>query len=86
MAVQDSYGTFNHYFTITPSDTVDFAPPEIPDAVFVGGAGNLVLVMGDGTTKTLSGCLAGTVYPFSALKRINSTNTTATLLIGLRRV
>lgn len=86
MSVQDSFGPFNHLFTITPSDTVDFAAPEIPDAIYVGGTGNIVVVMQDGTTKTLTGVLAGTVYPLSGLRRINSTSTTATAMLGLRRV
>lgn len=85
MPLQDSYGSFNRLFTITPSDTVDFVAPDIPEAFYVGGAGNVAVVMGDGTTKTLTGVIVGTIYPISGLKRINTTNTTATLLIGLRR-
>lgn len=67
-------------FAITPHDSTDF---EIQtQAVFVGGAGNAVVVWEDGTTSTLNGLLAGTVYRLK-LRRINSTNTTATNLVGL---
>ena len=78
---------YNRFFAITPSDTVNFTDVQQQEMVglYVGGAGNAVIVMGDDTTITLSGLLAGTIYPMRC-KRINSTNTTATLLRGLLQV
>lgn len=74
---------YNKFAAITPSDTVNFAVP--PDAIYVGGAGNIVAVMGDGTTVTFSGVPAGTRLPI-APTRINATNTTATNLVALNSV
>ncbi|HEX6537476.1 MAG TPA: hypothetical protein VF041_23040 [Gemmatimonadaceae bacterium] len=67
-------------FAITPSDSVNFA--NVTRALYVGGAGNVVGVMQDGTVVTFSGMTAGTVYALR-LKRINATLTTATGLVGL---
>lgn len=65
---------------ITKSDTVniEFGPP---DAVYVGGAGNIVLVFTDDTTATLA-VIAGQTLPFPNVKRVNSTNTTATAMFA----
>lgn len=41
---------------VTPSDVTTFDPT---DVLFVGGAGNLVLTMEDGTALTLTGVPAG---------------------------
>lgn len=71
---------------ITKSDTVDFADPQAPhrccDAIYVGGAGTLVVVLEDNTAITFAGALAGTIYPFRA-RRVNSTSTTATSMVAL---
>ena len=67
-------------FAITPSDTVDF--DSIAKSIYVGGAGTVVLVTPTGTVLTFVGVPVGTVLPVCA-KRINSTSTTATNLIGL---
>ncbi len=50
--------------------------------LYVGGAGNLVLVMIDGTTVTFTGLLVGTTYEF-AFKQINQTGSTATNCVAL---
>ena len=76
--------TFNRAFAITPSDTVDIVPE--PQGLYVGGAGNAVLVYPDGSTILYSGLLAGIIYPFVGWVRINATSTTATLLFGLRNI
>ena len=68
------------HFAITPHDSTNFTYST--RGIYVGGAGNAVLVDEDGTTCTFTGLLAGVVYPFRC-KRINSTNTTATNLVGL---
>lgn len=75
---------YNAFFAITPSDTVDFSGDDTKlTAIVVGGAGNLVAVMPQGTvTFAVS---AGQVLPIRC-KRVNNTNTTATGLVGLRQV
>jgi hypothetical protein len=74
---------YDKFFAITTSDTNNFAV--VPDAIYIGGAGNLVAVMPDGSTVTFTGVLAGTVLPISCI-RVNATNTTATALVGLKQV
>lgn len=79
--------------TITKSDTVNFdgstysANPAgnfkpIPcDAIYVGGAGVVVVVYENGATASLT-AVAGQTLPVKAI-RVNSTNTTATLMEAL---
>jgi hypothetical protein len=67
---------------ITKSDSVDLARPT--HAIFVGGAGVVAVVFEDGTTADFT-CVAGEILPVRA-KRVNSTNTTATLMIALYQV
>jgi hypothetical protein len=68
------------YSAVTPSDSVDL--DVICRAIYVGGAGNVVAVRHDGTTVTFTGVQAGTVLPI-AVRRINSTSTTATGIVAL---
>lgn len=68
------------YFTITPHDSTNFSIST--RGIYVGGAGNLVAVDEDGNAVTFTGVLAGVVYPIRC-KRVNSTNTTATNLVGM---
>lgn len=77
-----SSGTMPAYdaFAITPSDSVNFNSP--CRAFLVGGAGNVAIVTPSGNVVTLTGLLAGVIYPIVAI-RVNSTNTTATNLVGL---
>lgn len=83
-------GNYTYAQAVAKSDTVDFpkvgaSPPgsvACADALYVGGAGDVVAVMDDNSTVTLSACLAGTIYPIR-MRRVNSTNTTATLLAAL---
>lgn len=67
-------------FAITPSDSTDFA--YVTRGIYVGGAGNIAAVMKDGSVVTFSGAAAGTVLPLR-VSRVNSTNTTATNLVGM---
>lgn len=64
---------------VTPSDTVNFT--EVPRAIYVGGAGNIVAVM-DGAAVTFTGVPVGTILPIKPT-RINLTSTTATLMLAL---
>jgi hypothetical protein len=72
--------SYNRYRAVTPSDSADIG--ELTKAVWVGGAGNLVAVAQDGTTCTFTGVPAGSWLPLT-VKRINSTNTTATSIVAL---
>lgn len=67
------------YFSITPSDTVDFT--FTARSIRVGGIGDVVAVREDGTAVTFKNCYAGEVLPIVAI-RVNATNTTATQLVG----
>lgn len=68
------------YVAITPHDSTDLSV--VTRAVYVGGAGNVVAVRKDGTAVTFVGVTAGSVLPIR-VSRINSTNTTATNIVGL---
>lgn len=76
---------FNIAAAITPSDTVDIAAntnlPASTDAIFVGGAGIVAAVMSNGSVVNFT-CTAACLLPIKA-KRVNSTNTTATLMVAL---
>jgi hypothetical protein len=65
---------------ITPSDTVNMAAG--CRGVYCGGAGNIAAVGNDNAVATFTAVPVGTFLPICP-KRINSTNTTATLLIAL---
>lgn len=67
-------------FAITPADAGEFA--QFTRFIYVGGAGNLVVVMEDGTVGTFVAVPVGTVLPVRAF-RVNATGTTATNLVGL---
>ncbi len=79
---------------ITKSDTVNYdgstfsanaatqPTKAIPaDAVWVGGAGIVVLVAEDGTTSAIT-AVAGSLIPVRSI-RVNSTTTTATVMTAL---
>lgn len=67
-------------FAVTPADS-DLA--KFTRALYVGGAGNLSLrLVGDSADVTFTAVPAGTTLPVRC-KRVNSTNTTATSIVGL---
>jgi hypothetical protein len=80
---------FNKWRPITKSDTLNFdgTPSTKPerafacDAIFVGGAGVVVAVQQDGTIGAFT-VVAGEMLPIKAI-RVNSTDTTATLMVAL---
>lgn len=51
-------------------------------ALYVGGAGNVSVVMAGGQTVTFSGVAAGTLLPIR-VTRVRATDTTATLILAL---
>lgn len=69
-----------HGFDITPADGADLG--ELTRALYVGGAGNVTLVMASGAEVTLAGLLAGSLLPLR-VRRVKATGTTATALVGL---
>lgn len=73
-------GPYRDAFAITPSDSTDLAV--YANALWVGGTGNISLITLDGTTVLISGIPAGTVLPLQ-VKRVRSTSTTATAIVGL---
>ena len=81
---------YNRAIAITKSDTVPLTRIGDPvtgtpiNAIYVGGAGTIVLGYNDGTEATLTACLVGVIYPVTA-DYVKST-TAATLLVGLYRV
>lgn len=64
---------------ITPSDSTIVNV----DAIYVGGAGNVAVTTMKGTVVTFTAPPVGTILWVKAAK-VMSTNTTATLLVGLR--
>ena len=70
-----------NWVAITPHDSTNLT--YYPRGVYVGGAGNVAAVDWDGTAVTFVGVQAGTILPIRP-RRINSTNTTATSLVGIR--
>lgn len=76
---------YNKAASITKSDTVNInSDASLTDAIYVGGAGVVVVVFQDDTTAAFT-CVAGQVLPVRA-KRVNSTSTTATLMLALYRI
>jgi hypothetical protein len=66
---------------ITKSDSTTYDPPI--RALYVGGTGNISVDMAGGQTAVLFSTIpAGTIIPVTAVK-VNSTNTTATTIVGL---
>ncbi len=59
---------------VTPSDSVSF---DATSHIYVGGAGNLALLLADGVTSAIIPVVANTLYDFRAIK-IKATGTTAT--------
>ena len=66
-------------FEITPSDSTDFARES--RGIYVGTTGDVVVVTVS-STVTFSNVPTGMILPVRAI-RVNSTNTTATDLVGL---
>jgi hypothetical protein len=74
---------YNKAEAITKSDTVDI-PGGLTKAVYVGGAGIVVAVFQDGSTANFT-AVAGEILPI-AVKRVNSTTTSATLMVALYQI
>jgi hypothetical protein len=75
-----SNGPASSAFAITPHNTneLDYVTREI----YVGGAGNIAVVMVSGDEVTFTAVPAGSRLPYR-VKQVKSTGTTATSLIGV---
>jgi len=88
MAAIDDHSNFSNSlespasgaFSITPHNTNELA--SVTRGVYVGGAGNLSVIMRDGQQVTFVGLSAGSILPIRA-RLVKSTGTTATNLVGL---
>jgi hypothetical protein len=75
---------YNDVQLISKSDTLNiYADGGLTDAILVGGAGIVVGVLQNDTTVTITGVIAGALLPI-AIKRVNSTTTSATNMVALR--
>jgi hypothetical protein len=64
--------------------TSDSALIPVTDALYVGGAGNIVVTTQNGDSVTFTGVPVGTVLPI-AVSQVKATSTTATLILALYR-
>lgn len=65
---------------VTPSDSTDLTFTS--RALYIGGAGNLVVTMAGGGDVTFTGVPAGSILPIRA-SRVKATSTTATAIVNL---
>jgi hypothetical protein len=72
-------GPYTRHFAVTPSNSSDFAA--VTRGLFIGGAGVVVAVTDDDVAVNYT-VPAGFILP-GRFRRVNSTNTTATLMVGL---
>ena len=73
---------YNVSTAITKSDTVNF--DRLTDAIYVGGSGIVAVVFEDNSVVNFT-CAIGHSLPLRA-KRVNSTGTTATLMVALNQI
>jgi hypothetical protein len=66
---------------VTPSDSVDIRTGQLTRGIYVGGTGDMSVVMDNGTVAFV-GVVAGAVYPIR-VSRVNATGTTATNILAL---
>lgn len=70
------------FSAITPSDTIDESKGPFK-AIYVGSSGDIAIVGIDNVAVTFAGALVGSILPMIG-RRVNSTNTTASSLVGIR--
>lgn len=78
--ITDSLYSAVECFAITKHDSTNF--DYIVRGIYVGGAGDVVVVTPFSSAVTFVGVPAGSVLPVRAI-RVNSTNTTATNMVGM---
>lgn len=67
---------FANIAPVTPSDTVPFANGAT-GILYIGGTGNVVVVLANDQIVRIDGVQAGTILPVR-VKQVRATNTTAT--------
>lgn len=75
----------NAAIAITPANSTpitDGSGNVLQPLLFVGGAGNVAVTTATGQSVTFTGVTAGTLLPVM-VSQVQSTGTTATLLIGI---
>lgn len=89
MPATDQFSSFSEGLTSPADNAVAVTPNDSTDltyttrAVYVGGAGNMVVTMaGGGSNVTFTGIPAGSLLPIR-VSRILSTSTTATSIVAL---
>lgn len=70
----------SNHFAITPHDSTNFT--EECRGIYVGVGGDIVVVTQNDDAVTYKNAQSGSIIPIRA-KRVNSTSTTATNLVGL---
>ena len=65
---------------VTPSNSDDLS--KVCDAIYVGTAGDVVVITAGGSTVTLKNLAAGVIHHVR-IKRVKSTGTTAVDIVGL---
>jgi len=88
MAAEDTFGLFKiglespcvHAAAVTPSDANDLTVTT--RALFVGGAGNVEVIMAGGETVVFTGVVAGSILPIR-VSRVKAGSTTATNIMAL---
>ena len=65
---------------VTPDDSTELA--NVSRALWVGGGGAITVLTATDQVILISGIAAGTLLPIQ-IKRVNSTNTDATLMVSL---
>ena len=88
MAATNDYSAFascldspaRNGFAITPHDSNELT--HVTRGIYVGGTGNMVVLTMNDESVTLVGLPAGSLIPIRA-KRVDSTSTTATSMVGL---
>lgn len=73
-------GPMTSAVVVAPNDSADIA--NVSRAIYIGGTGNLNVVMQDGTTVLFSAIPVGTILPIR-VTRVLSTSTTATLIVAM---
>lgn len=67
-------------FAITPNDSADLT--RFTDGLYIGGAGNVNVDMISGETVVFTALAVGVIHPLQ-VKRVRSTSTTATNIVGV---
>jgi hypothetical protein len=72
---------YGQAFAVTESDTADFRPGFVSDALYIGGTGNLVVEMEDGKEATFLTVPVG-IFPVACRKL--KTASTVTGVVALK--